>query len=57
MYIGKVLKGLETSDGDGVRLTRMIGTQQCDMIDPFLMLDRFDNNDPNAYVGQSACRR
>ncbi len=51
MYIGKVLKGLETSDGDGVRLTRMIGTQQCDMIDPFLMLDRFDNNDPNAYVG------
>ena len=51
MYIGKVLKGLETSDGDGVRLTRMIGTQQCDMIEPFLLLDRFDNNDPNAYIG------
>jgi hypothetical protein len=51
MYIARVLKGLETADGDGVRLTRMIGTQQCDMIDPFLMLDRFDNNDPNAYVG------
>lgn len=51
MHIQNVLKGLETADGDGVRLTRMIGTQQCDMIDPFLMLDRFDNNDPNSYVG------
>jgi len=51
MHIRKVLKGLETSDGDGVRLTRMIGTPQCEMIDPFLMLDRFDNDDPGAYVG------
>jgi len=42
---------METSDGAGVRLTRMIGTPQVDMVDPFLMLDRFDNDDPGAYVG------
>lgn len=51
MHIDRIIKGMETSDGDGVRLTRMIGTPQCDMIDPFLMLDRFDNDDPNAYIG------
>lgn len=51
MFIAKVIPGIETSDGDGVRLTRMIGTQMCEMIDPFLMLDRFDNDDPNAYIG------
>ncbi len=51
MYIQKLVPGIETSDGDGVRLTRMIGTPQVDMIDPFLMLDRFDNDDPGAYIG------
>ena len=51
MVIDRIIKGMETSDGDGVRLTRMIGTPQCDMIDPFLMLDRFDNDDPDSYIG------
>ncbi len=51
MHISKLLPGVETSDGAGVRLTRMIGTAQLDMIDPFLMLDRFDNDDPGAYIG------
>ncbi len=51
MHIAKLVPGMETSDGAGVRLTRMIGTPQVDMIDPFLMLDRFDNDDPGAYVG------
>ncbi len=51
MYIQRLIPGMETSDGDGVRLTRMIGTPQADMIDPFLMLDRFDNDDPGAYIG------
>lgn len=51
MHIERIIQGIETSDGDGVRLTRMIGTQLCDMIDPFLMLDRFDNDDPGAYIG------
>lgn len=51
MHIARVVRGIETADGNGVRLTRMIGTQQVDQIDPFLMLDRFDNNDPGAYIG------
>ena len=51
MHIAKLVPGMETSDGAGVRLTRMIGTPQVDMVDPFLMLDRFDNDDPGAYVG------
>lgn len=51
MHIARIVPGMETSDGDGVRLTRMIGTPQLDAIDPFLMLDRFDNDDPNAYIG------
>lgn len=51
MHIARLVPGMETSDGAGVRLTRMIGTPQVDMIDPFLMLDRFDNEDPGAYIG------
>ena len=51
MHIQKIIKGMETADGDGVRLTRMIGTPELDMIDPFLMLDRFDSDDPDAYIG------
>jgi redox-sensitive bicupin YhaK (pirin superfamily) len=51
MHIARVVRGIETADGNGVRLTRMIGTQQVEQIDPFLMLDRFDNNDPGAYIG------
>lgn len=51
MHIERVIQGMETMDGDGVRLTRMIGTSELDMIDPFLMLDRFDSDDPNAYIG------
>lgn len=51
MHIERVIEGMPTSDGAGVRLTRMIGTPDCDLIDPFLMLDRFDSEDPDAYIG------
>ncbi len=51
MHIATIVPGQETSDGAGVRLTRMIGTRALDMVDPFLMLDRFDNEDPDAYIG------
>lgn len=50
MHIARVVRGMPTSDGAGVRLTRMIGTPQLDLIDPFLMLDRFDADDPDAYI-------
>ena len=45
------LRGQETRDGDGVRLTRIIGTQQLNAIDPFLMLDEFGSDQPHDYRG------
>ena len=49
-HLARVVAGRPATDGAGVRLTRMIGTPECDMIDPFLMLDRFDSDDPAAYI-------
>jgi len=46
----RVLRGYETSDGAGVRLTRLIGTPALDMLDPFLMLDAFKSDDPEDYI-------
>src|SRR5512139_2547542 len=46
----RVVRGLETSDGAGVRLTRFIGTPTLDMFDPFLMLDAFKSDDPEDYL-------
>ncbi len=45
-----VLPGVATSDGAGVRLTRVIGQPRLRNLDPFLMLDRFHSDDPNAYI-------
>ena len=38
-------------DGDGVRLTRIIGTHQLNMLDPFLLLDAFESDEPLDYIG------
>ncbi len=46
----RVVDGMPASDGAGVSLLRVIGTQQLDFLDPFLMLDEFKNEDPGAYV-------
>src|SRR5512139_2539170 len=46
----RLVRGLETSDGAGVRLTRLIGTPTLDMLDPFLMLDAFKTDDPEDYI-------
>ena len=45
----KIVKGMPASDGDGVRLTRMLGTPEAQMFDPFLMLDCFDNDQASDY--------
>lgn len=45
-----ILKGLPTSDGAGVRLTRVIGQPRLRNLDPFLMLDHLESNDPSGYV-------
>jgi len=42
--------GRPTTDGAGVKLTRVIGVPGLDMLDPFLMLDEFRSDDPAAYI-------
>jgi len=49
--IAKTIKGMAASDGDGVRLTRIIGSPELDMLDPFLMLDSFASDNPGDYIG------
>jgi len=49
--IHKVIKGVLASDGDGVQLTRIIGTAELDMLDPFLLLDAFGSDQPQDYIG------
>jgi len=49
--IEKITQGISTSDGAGVKLTRIIGQPELDDLDPFLMLDRFESNNPNDYIG------
>jgi len=46
----QVVRGLETSDGAGVHLTRVIGGPSLPMLDPFLLLDDFRSDDPQDYI-------
>ena len=48
--IQQIIKGVQTSDGAGVNLTRIIANPGLDMLDPFLLLDEFDSNDPDDYI-------
>ena len=44
------VRGLPTSDGAGVKLRRVIGTQQLPDLDPFLMLDEFGTDRAEDYL-------
>jgi redox-sensitive bicupin YhaK (pirin superfamily) len=44
-------RGRPASDGDGVRMIRIIGTPELDMLDPFLLLDAFGSDRPQDYIG------
>jgi redox-sensitive bicupin YhaK (pirin superfamily) len=48
--IERVLKGRETSDGAGFKLTRVFSSDLAHRLDPFLMLDAFSNDDPEDYI-------
>lgn len=48
--IAKTVAGVPATDGAGVKLNRIIGTPQLDMIDPFLMLDEFGSDDPDSWI-------
>jgi redox-sensitive bicupin YhaK (pirin superfamily) len=41
---------MPATDGAGVKLKRVIGTPALDSIDPFLMLDEFGSDDPDAWI-------
>lgn len=43
--------GRATSDGAGVRLTRVLTPDLQRRLDPFLMLDAFGSDDPDEYIG------
>src|SRR4051812_3955990 len=46
-----VIRGVPTSDGDGVKLTRVIGQRALPDLDPFLMLDEFGSQKGADYIG------
>ena len=48
--VARKVRGQPTSDGAGVRMTRVIGSQVLDSFDPFLLLDEFRSDDPNDYI-------
>jgi quercetin 2,3-dioxygenase len=46
----RVVRGMPTSDGAGVKLRRVIGQPQLTELDPFLMLDEFGTDNPGDYI-------
>ncbi|KJH82602.1 pirin family protein [Stutzerimonas stutzeri] len=45
-----ISSGRATSDGAGVRLTRLFGGAAPERFDPFLMLDEFGSDNPDEYI-------
>lgn len=48
--VKKTVTGSRTVDGAGVRLVRVIGYNDVEDFDPFLMLDAFDSTNPDDYI-------
>jgi redox-sensitive bicupin YhaK (pirin superfamily) len=48
--VAKIISGQPTSDGAGVRLTRVIGTPALEQLDPFLLLDEFKSDRADDYL-------
>src|SRR5580700_4396628 len=48
--VSRVVRGLPTSDGAGVKLRRVIGQPQLPDLDPFLMLDEFGTDKAEDYI-------
>lgn len=44
-------RGIPASDGADVKLTRIIGSPDLNMVDPFLLLDVFETDEPQDYIG------
>ncbi len=48
--IERLVEGVATSDGAGVKLTRVLTGKLQQRLDPFLMLDAFGSDDPDDYI-------
>lgn len=48
--VEQVVQGMQTSDGAGVNLTRVIAQPLQQRLDPFLMLDAFGSDNPDDYI-------
>ena len=48
--ITRRVRGIPTSDGAGVKLTRVIGQPMLDSLDPFLLLDEFGSDAATDYI-------
>lgn len=48
--IARIVRGQPASDGAGVKLTRVIGQPDLDMLDPFLLLDEFRSDEAGDYL-------
>ena len=48
--IQQLINGQATTDGAGVNLTRIIGSSELNMLDPFLLLDEFGSDNPDDYI-------
>jgi quercetin 2,3-dioxygenase len=49
--VERLVRGVATSDGAGVKLTRVLTQDLQRRLDPFLMLDAFRNENPQDYIG------
>ncbi len=48
--VSRIVRGMATSDGAGVKLTRVIGQPALEILDPFLMLDEFRSDASSDYI-------
>src|SRR5512139_2724598 len=50
-HVERLIQGQPTSDGAGVKLTRVLTQPLQRRLDPFLMLDAFGTDNPDDYIG------
>ena len=48
--LARIIPGVNTSDGAGVKLRRTLGQSQLARLDPFLMLDEFSSDNADDYI-------
>ena len=48
--VERIIQGMPTSDGAGVKLTRLLTSDLQQRLDPFLMLDAFGSDNPHDYI-------